>query len=288
MNKLQYLFDSTLHYFSDKSCPYCGYNELKVVDKKFLVTTLYECQNCKLYFRHPKDTVEQNRKFYQKAYTQKDNITTDLPSEEALSLLLKNNFGGTAKDYTDRINFIKKLVNRPNPSIIDFGANWGYTSYQLKSQGFEVQAYEISESRAAFGQKLGIDIQTKLENLDGDVDVFFNAHVIEHLPNIKQMFLLAQRLLKEDGLIVIYCPNGADEFRFKHPDNFHKLWGQVHSNYLNDRFFKFVFRDVPYLIGSSSISSNRVAQEWDLTSQMCLDLTGDELFAIAKIKKQGF
>lgn len=286
MNKFEYLLRSIANFSTNKNCPYCGCEKSVCIDRKFLVTTLNECVNCNLYFRHPKDTIEFNQKFYQKNYEQKDNITTDLPDDNNLKKLIESNFKGTAKDYTDKIQFIKRIIDKEQPKVIDFGANWGYTSYQFKNDNWQVQSYEISQERALFGSKIGININTSLSQLVEGVDVFFNAHVIEHLPDIKNMFTLAQNLLNKDGLIVIYCPNGSDSFKKRKPMDFHRLWGQVHPNYLNDKFFKNVFKDVPFLIGSNSLDLQTI--NWDKKSQVVLDLSGDELFAIASIKLQNF
>lgn len=286
MNKLKYPLQSIANFLTNKNCPYCGCEKSVCIDRKFLVTTLNECVNCNLYFRHPKDTIEFNQKFYQKNYEQKDNITTDLPGDNSLKKLIESNFKGTAKDYTDKIQFIKRIIDKEQPKVIDFGANWGYTSYQFKNDNWQVQSYEISQERALFGSKIGININTSLSQLVEGVDVFFNAHVIEHLPDIKNMFTLAQKLLNKDGLIVIYCPNGSESFQKRQPMDFHRLWGQVHPNYLNDKFFRNVFKDVPFLIGSNSLNLQTI--NWDKKSQVVADLSGDELFVIALIKSQSF
>ena len=286
MSKITYLSRSFANFLSPKICPYCSGSKNKIVDRKFIFTTLNQCEDCNLMFRHPIDTVKFNNKYYQNEYIQCDGITTDLPDEAKLKIMMDNNFRDSGKDYSEKINIIQAL--KPGPRrIVDYGANWGYTSFQLMKAGFEVQAYEISKTRAQYGSKLGLEISTELGQLTGGVDVFFNSHVIEHLPEIKKMFLVAKELLNTEGLFVAYCPNGSDAFKRQNKERFHKFWGEVHPNYIDDKFLKQVFKDVPYIIGSNR-SDIKEIKAWDMGSQTILDLTGDEIFVIAKIKHQEF
>jgi 2-polyprenyl-3-methyl-5-hydroxy-6-metoxy-1,4-benzoquinol methylase len=287
MNKYKYLFRSFLHSLSEKKCPYCGSKINTVIDRKYIVTTLNRCAECHLYFRHPPDSTAFNKNFYQKEYKQDNDLTTDLPDDIQLRNLLSDNFRGSNKDLSYKIDILNKIGHHKPLKLIDYGASWGYTSFQFLKAGFSVQAYEISRPRAAFGQKLGINILTEESLLAGDVDIFFNSHVIEHVPDIKHLFLTARQLLTEDGYFVAYCPNGSKEFETRNPYVFHKFWGQVHPNFLNAAFFSKAFRDVPFLIGSNE-SDTKEIENWDSSSQKILNVSGDELFVFAKIKKQQF
>jgi len=287
MTRTQYLFRSLVKIATPKICPYCKTQNSKVVDRKYMVTTLNACTECNLLFRHPLDSVSFNQKFYQDEYEQHDGITTDLPADKEIAQLMKTNFAGSGKDYNPKIEIIKIIASPLTLSVVDYGANWGYTSYQFSQAGFEVQPYEISKPRAKFGKKLGLNICTSENDLRPGVSVFFNSHVIEHLPDIKHMFLLAQKLLVQDGLFVAYCPNGSNALRTTNPALFHYFWGQVHPNCLSAEFFANVFRDVPYLIGSDASDTFEI-ESWDKKTQRILDVSGNELFVFAKIKNQQF
>jgi hypothetical protein len=287
MTKTQYLLRSALRVASPKICPYCQNKSSIKADSKYIVTTLNECTNCHLLYRHPIDSVDYNRKFYQTDYEQHDGITTDIPGDEELQMLMASNFANSGKDYNNKIAILKKLLDHTLPSVIDYGANWGYTSYQFLKAGSDVQSYEISKPRARFGKMLGLDIKTSEKDLKGGVNVFFSSHVIEHVPDIKSMFLLANKLLTEDGFFVAYCPNGSADLKRTNPVLFHNFWGQVHPNCLSAEFFANVFKDVPYLIGSDAADTKQIEQ-WDQKTQSILDVTGNELFVFAKIKQQQF
>jgi 2-polyprenyl-3-methyl-5-hydroxy-6-metoxy-1,4-benzoquinol methylase len=288
MNKLNYFLNAVLHYNSDKGCPYCS-NETnnKIIDRKFFATRLFECNNCGLYFRHPKDSVSFNKAFYQKAYKETD-ITRNIPSIEQLEIFKKDNFRGSGKDYSDKVSLFKALFYKPvkELKVVDYGCSWGYASYQFKKEGFLVQSFEISTPMADQGKKLlNIDIKSSADLIEADNDIFFSAHVIEHMPDIKIMINDAKRLLKKQGLFICYCPNGSKEFEKKHPQDFHKIWGLVHPSYINPVFFTKIFSDNPYLLTSSNKNLIEQVRNWDQQSQLIKDLDGDELIAVVKINE---
>lgn len=130
--KLKYLLFCAYNYFNKIECPYCSQNDVSVIDRKFIVARLIECNNCHLYFIHPLDDVKVSNKFYQNSYEESDNITTVLPSYQDLQKLIKNQFNPD-KNANRFISLFKALLPQvDSPRIIDYGASWGYTSYQFK------------------------------------------------------------------------------------------------------------------------------------------------------------
>lgn len=285
MGKLNYLLKSISEFSTEKSCPYCKGNVTNIVDRKYFFTTLRECSECKLNFRHPKDSISFNKKFYQKEYKQEDSITTDLPSEEQLKIWLQDNFKTSQKDFSKTIDVIKSLTQNKKIRVLDFGANWGYTSYQFRQAGFDVVSYEISESRAKFGKNLGVDILTDMNQIEGKFDVVFSSHVIEHLPDINNFVENSKKWLTQDGIFACYSPNGSNDFKIIKPAEHHKSWGEVHPNLLSDTFYKTIFKDMPYVIGSSTSDLQQV-KNWNGKVQTVLDLSGGELFIHAKLNQK--
>ena len=82
--KVKYLTNSALRIFEPKICPFCNAKNRKVIDRKYFVTFLIECENCFLKYRHPYESVSSNKEFYQKEYAESDLLTTDLPNEHDL------------------------------------------------------------------------------------------------------------------------------------------------------------------------------------------------------------
>ncbi len=210
MSKLTYLAQVVKAYFDvqmDETCPFCHHTQAKVLGRKYLVVQLRKCEKCGLMFRFPKETPETNLRFYQSNY--KEGMTTDLPDSLHLKHLLSSRFQGTSKDFESKINLVKSYL--PTGIVLDYGCSWGYGVWQFKQAGYEAIGFEISQPRADFGRKmLGVDIiqQEEVNNLnDASIDIIFTSHVLEHLPDISNVFKLFQRLLKSGGILAIFVPN---------------------------------------------------------------------------------
>jgi cyclopropane fatty-acyl-phospholipid synthase-like methyltransferase len=231
------------------TCPSCGHTKNKVIDRKYLVTTLRRCDNCKLLFRAPTTTPEENKTFYQKEYSQ--GMTTELPSTEKLRLMVEHDFRETDKDYSPYLKVLDALGCKKGDKLLDFGCSWGYGSWQFKKYGYSVQAFEISEPRCNFArQQLGINASSSLDELEGTFDIFFSAHVLEHVPSVSQVIDNAFKLIKPGGLFVAFTPNGSNAFREKEPLAWHRFWGLVHPNQLDDVYYNKMFAKFPSLIMS--------------------------------------
>ncbi len=283
--KIKYLVDSFLHVGQKVQCTFCGSTDCKVVDRKYLVTTLMECQHCHLYFRFPVDAKTTNHDFYQTEYQEQDQITTDLPDREQLKEIMDAGFTQGNKSGARFLDLFKKLFpEKKTLSIIDYGCNWGYFSWQFQQAGHLVQGYEISMSRAAFGvEQLGVNIVTSEKDLFGGVDIFFSSHVIEHHPDLPSMINLAKRLLAPGGYFVAISPNGSAAYQQKNPDGFHHAWGKVHPNFLSATFYQYIFSDFPYYIGSSPIETGKTGPLH--AGEHIVDrLDGDELMVITKLR----
>lgn len=282
--KIQYLLDSAKRYFEPIICPFCNSNKSLKIDQKYIVTRLFECKECHLYYRHPIERISKNEKFYQDDYVESDRITTTLPSSEELSDFIKNGFNSgnkNAQRYKDV--FLKLFPDLPNLRVVDYGSSWGYVSWQLANFGFDVESYEISKPRALYGNKyLGLNILMNESEIRPENDIFFSSHVIEHHPSLKDMISLAKLKLKKAGYFIAISPNGSLDYRKADPAGFHHGWGKVHPNYLNVDFYRTIFKDVPYYIGSSpfDLESIRPLKQSD---QIIGDVSSEELIVIARI-----
>src|ERR1700712_106785 len=94
--KISYLLRSIANISQEKKCPNCGGKKLILTDQKWLVTKLYKCDACKLNFRFPVDTKEFLEKYYQTSYhagySEHTTDITDLPTQNALRVMMEKNF----------------------------------------------------------------------------------------------------------------------------------------------------------------------------------------------------
>jgi 2-polyprenyl-3-methyl-5-hydroxy-6-metoxy-1,4-benzoquinol methylase len=282
--KIKYLFDSFLASGQKLRCTYCKSEDCKEIDRKWIVTRLMECQNCHLYFRYPVDRKEENEDFYQTAYQETDNITTDLPDGAALEKMKADRFHTGNKNGDRYLDLFTRLFpGEKSLRIIDYGCSWGYLTYQFKQAGHDVQGYEISRSRAAYGmENLDVEIKSDENDLRKDNHIFFSSHVIEHHPDIAAMIACAKSLLIPGGYFIAFCPNGSLPYRTKNQEAFHHAWGKVHPNYLNADFYQYVFRDQPYYIAASPVSREAV-HPLQPQEKSVDDLSGEELMLIAMV-----
>jgi hypothetical protein len=119
-------------------CPACGNRHANIRDRKWF-HTLLECQTCKLLYRFPTESPQDISDFYEFGYAE-PGLTTGLPDEDQLSKLLENNFKDSEKDFTHHLSIFTVLNGPANARILDFGANWGYASWQFARAGFDVKS----------------------------------------------------------------------------------------------------------------------------------------------------
>lgn len=265
---------------SRHQCPACGSRSRSVVARKWAVTCLCDCRKCELRYRAPTQTEAENLSFYSGAYRQ--GFTTTLPTREELTALLKIGFVGTERDFTDAVALLRRLIPYGKFSLLDFGCSWGYGSWQLSRAGFDVTACEIDARRAAYAHKeLGINVVATDGISERDYDIFFSAHVIEHVSDPAKFLQMGISALRPGGLFVAITPNGSDEFRIARPDAFHRLWGRVHPQLITPAWIAKVARDRPFLVGSMPLAED-VVRSWSTEQVIVSDPVGSEMVIVVR------
>ncbi len=276
---------------SDLGCRNCGHPQSVVIDRKYLVTELRRCSHCLMMYRAPSDPPQHNATYYNQGYRQ--GYTTDLPSEVELTALIKGQFRGTGMDYSYYIGVLAALGAPRGARVFDYGCSWGYGTYQMKTAGFDVVGYEISRSRGDYAaHMLGLDVVADFSQWSerpdtaATFDVFFSAHVLEHVPSPGAIFAAAERVLKPGGLFVGFCPNGSAAHRAAASD-WHRRWGEVHPNYLDDVFLNRLLMKWPHALGTSAVVIDArlgdLLRTTNVPVTLFLDpLEREELFFVAK------
>jgi len=246
-------------------------------------------------YRVPTTSKIENNKFYQKDYTgggqslsnDIENFTIDMPNIDASHDPKTIDYKNTEKDYSNNIKVLqslKELNKKDKIKLFDYGCSWGYGSYQIQQKGYEVTSFEISKSRANYAKtKLGINTIDDLSLVeDESFDIFFSAHVLEHLPEPKLTLDYALRIVKKDHYLVIFVPNGSMHFKKIDP-RWDKLWGLIHPNLIDEEFYKNVFNDHQYFITSSFEDDKKNLQKFKEGKNNYIGrLDGGELLIIVK------
>jgi 2-polyprenyl-3-methyl-5-hydroxy-6-metoxy-1,4-benzoquinol methylase len=278
VEKIKYFLWAGVHYpFAETSCPACGNADTERIIRKALVTTLYQCRGCGLRFRFPKDTLKRSDEFYQHAYQQA--VTTDCPQPRELERLIATGFKDSGRDFAGYIDVIRGQGLKPNAVILDYGSSWGYGSWQLKQAGYRVYSFEISAPRAQYGRE-HLDCRTldSPESCPEKVDLFFSAHVIEHLPNPNLLWEAARQTLKPDGLVILFMPNGDPAREQMNPSSYHQVWGKVHPLLLTATALNAMAQAHGFVGRAFSAPFDLAAIGSDAPG----DLAGDELLYIAR------
>jgi SAM-dependent methyltransferase len=203
--------------------------------------------------------------FYDVGYSE-PGLTTELPDEKQLSELLESEFKGTQKDFTYHLSILSALKVPAHGRVLDYGANWGYASWQFARAGFDVKSFEISKPRAAFGKKLRLTIHTDINEVGQGFDVVYSCHVLEHTPNPREVLLKQLSLVKPGGLVAAHTPHGSKGFRLNNYAVFHRVWGKVHPVLVTDGFVQRFAGSLPYIVTSDDRPENLA--NWDGVSQV--------------------
>lgn len=276
-SRWKYLARSACHSLQAdrRVCPNCGCAGFDLIKRKYVVTALVRCRECRVLYRMPTDPPQLNAEFYQEAYS--SGFTTDCPDESTLARLKQTRFQGTPKDFAERIALLQALGVDRGQRVLDFGASWGYGTWQLSQAGLNVAGFEISRPRAQYAREmLGLNVVDPLENVPGPFDVVFTCHVLEHVPRPAEVFEWLPRVLKPGGLLVAITTNGSMECMKTNPTRYHRGWGGIHPFYLDVEFYRAAFGSRPRLLASVPYDLAAIRQ-WDHVNTREFDLSGWEL-----------
>jgi hypothetical protein len=145
-------------------CPYCGeLGEAELLHRKKRVMDILRCRNCLLIYRWPRESIAENRDYYQKRYV--GGAVTYLPDAHAIAEMRAKHFKGHPNlDLSTKMRVLKAL--KVSGRVLDYGCSWGYGVYQLLAEGFDATGFEISRPRADYGRRnLGFRIITEQSEL---------------------------------------------------------------------------------------------------------------------------
>lgn len=182
---------------------------------------LVTCNQCGLVYLNPRPSAEQLDTFYPEEYWWRRGKKTN----NVLSKLARN-FEEWYRTYllNTEVRLLKKMLNKGS-KILDVGCGRGDILYLCKRSGFETYGIELSEKAARNARiEYGLDVyQGSLFEIDFGPN-YFDAitfyHVFEHLPDSLRVLKKANRMLKDEGILVIQIPN-IDSLQFK---LFSKRW----------------------------------------------------------------
>ncbi len=184
-----------------KSCNICESTEIETVDTS---SNFCRCIKCDYVFDSPRPTQEEIVAFYSKP-SQYDDWLAD--EDERNSLWMR------------RIRKIAK--HNINGSLLDIGAGIGQFLHLIQEHQCEVLGVEVSISAISVAKnRYNIDIIAG-DAISADIpidrgfDMVTMFHVLEHVPNPKQVIDRCYSLLNHSGILVIAVPNDVVSLRYR-------------------------------------------------------------------------
>ena len=100
-----------------------------------------------------------------------------------------------------------------NARVLDFGMGWGSWCRLAAEAGFEAFGLELSPSRIAHAEGLGLRVLRDLGSWDGAFAYVNAEQVLEHIVDPGQVLGTMRRILRPNGLVRIGVPDGRKFLR---------------------------------------------------------------------------
>jgi predicted SAM-dependent methyltransferase len=189
-----------------KSCPNCDQKnfttQIKCTDHTVSKAsfTLSQCTSCELIFTNPRPAEKELGTYYK--------------SEEYISHT-NNKKGWFNKLYqlARKINIKSKLniIGNLKGELLEIGSGTGDLLNACKKVGWSVKGVEPNlTARNNAKQNFGLDLFETLEQAkieDKSQDTIMMWHVLEHVPNLKEITQKINNLLNDSGKLIIAVPN---------------------------------------------------------------------------------
>ena len=207
-----------------EKCPVCSEDKLvKKIDcidystskEKF---TIVSCETCDFTFTNPRPKDEYLGKYYKSdMYISHTNNTKGL----------FNWMYQTVRKYAigSKINLLKKTSKKKDH--LDIGCGTGEFLNACKKSGYNtkgIEPSEIARKQAIKNFNLSVSENTNLNQFQKEqFDSISMWHVLEHVPNLNQTIAEFNRILSENGKVIIAVPNHKS-WDTKHYKEFWAAW----------------------------------------------------------------
>ncbi len=202
-------------------CPYCqsDSSDLHLKLKDYFLTQedfeIYRCPHCGLLFTWPRPNDSELGRYYKS-----DDYLSHNESKKGIIPFIYNR----VKRVNIKNKFNIATTAAKGKRMLDFGCGVGDFIFYAKQNGYEVAATDVSDNaRNAAAKKLGTPLpspQQVFEMPDNSFDIITMWHVLEHIGDLKTQIFHLDRLLAQDGRLVIALP----DYLSYDAQHYQKMW----------------------------------------------------------------
>lgn len=148
----------------------------------------------------------------------------------------------------------KYKVNLYGKSVIDIGCGWGGFLYNAKKLGMNVSGFEFNNPNVEFGNNvLNLNIRqiqfTDADDiLENSVDIIAMNHVLEHVPNPKEVLHKIQKSLTPNGIFFCMVPNFDSFLSDSLQDSWSWIEREDHYTHFTPEIFKKILPELGFEI----------------------------------------
>jgi SAM-dependent methyltransferase len=212
------------------ACPVCRSKQRRLECSKFGID-IFCCSECDLAYSglHPNDF---NDLYSDESYLNNSKSAYDESREYRIS-----RFG---KERVEILRAAKpEAFTRANaPTLLDIGCGTGWF-LEYACESFDAKGVEYSDSLRAFlSQNYTFQVCKATDELSIKFDFITAFDVIEHVPDPLLFLREVRRLLKPNGVALIYTPNRSSLAFLANVDDNNLICPPHHLHYFNDTSFR--------------------------------------------------
>jgi 2-polyprenyl-3-methyl-5-hydroxy-6-metoxy-1,4-benzoquinol methylase len=215
------------------TCPLCGAKHKQAIESDYVFggkesDKYIHCEECDLFYLHPKPSEEELLNFYkndfEKFMTNRSGKDSDWSNAEKHAEISK-------RDAIRRMSFLEETLET-SKTILEVGASTGFMLDHIKDSfsDLKVSAIEPSDYFCSFMRNKGIEAYQSLNELPEDkkFDLIIHFFVVAHVFNFKQFIAEYYEKLNVGGKMIFETPSTTDALRglYDIPE-FHKFYRQV-------------------------------------------------------------